>query len=272
MQELFDNHNHSEFSFDGHGASVAKTTQAAIDAGLAGLCFTDHYDLESPGMKALGHDRDETFDIEAQQQEIDRVRLMHPNIKIMKGIELGFMHDCRNELRAALNNHHFDQVIASLHYIDDMDPYHKTYYQGKNAKEAYGHYLETIYDEMTWLEDFDILGHFDYIVRYPDYPEKAILYKDFPDILDSILKYLAHEGKALEINTKTYGSHNGRIPYLDTNILKRYQEFGGEIISLGSDSHTPDRVGTGFKRTSEFLQAQGFKYLAHFENRQLKML
>ena len=142
-------------------------------------------------------------------------------------------------------------------------------YQGKDGKTAYGHYLETIYREMTWLTDFDIIGHFDYVARYAPYPECSIFYRDFPDIFDSILGYLAGNGKALEINTKTYQDYSGRTPVLDKDILLRFRELGGEAVSLGSDSHFPERVGDKFRLYSEFIKACGFKYTAHFSRRKL---
>ncbi|MGN0189001.1 MAG: histidinol phosphate phosphatase, partial [Candidatus Cryptobacteroides sp.] len=142
----------------------------------------------------------------------------------------------------------------------------------KTWKEAYGHYLETIYEEMTWLGDFDVMGHYDYVARYAPYPQASILYKDFSDILDPMLTYLAQEGKALEINTKSYQDYNGRTPALDKDILLRYKELGGEVISLGSDSHDPSRPGCGFARYAALVKSLGFRYLAHFEKRRLVMV
>ena len=84
-----------------------------------------------------------------------------------------------------------------------------------------------------------------------------------------MLGYLAREGKALEINTKSYQDYKGRTPELDKNILLRYKELGGEVISLGSDSHNPGRVGDKFGFYSELIKSLGFKYLAHFEERKL---
>ncbi|MGN1219943.1 MAG: hypothetical protein ACI4TU_03280, partial [Candidatus Cryptobacteroides sp.] len=114
-----------------------------------------------------------------------------------------------------------------------------------------------------------IMGHYDYVARYAPYPQTSIFYKDFSDLFDQMLTYLAREGKALEINTKSYQDYNGRTPVLDKNILLRYKELGGEIISLGSDSHDPCRVGDKFEEYSEFVKSLGFKYLAHFEGRRL---
>lgn len=268
MNLFFDNHNHSQFSFDGVRASVESCALQGKANGLGGMCFTDHCDFYVPPMKAAYENLvEEVFDVEAQQAEIDAVNARMEGFRIFKGIELGMQYSCRDRLRKHLAEHSFDQVIASVHYLEETDPFYGGYYEGKGWKTAYGHYLETIYQEMTWLGDFDIMGHYDYVARYAPYPQASILYRDFSDILDPILEYLAHEGKALEINTKTYQDYKGRTPEPDQDILLRYRELGGEFISLGSDSHDPSRVGKNFSSFAAMLKSLGFKYLTHFEAR-----
>jgi len=275
MSNFYDNHNHSQFSFDGGKTSVEKSARSGIASGLAGMSFTDHYDIYTPPMKAAFENMvPEVFDIDAQQKEIERVNLLlkseGKSFKILKGIEIGFQKECRDAIRDVFSKHTFDSVVASVHYLDDTDPYWGGYYEDKDWAEAYGHYLETIYEEMTWLgKDFDIMGHFDYVTRYAPYPKASIYYRDFPDLMDSMMKYLIENGKALEINTKTYQDYHGRRPELDPDLLKRYKELGGEIISLGSDSHNPERVGDKFQFFAEYVKSFGFRYLAHFENRVL---
>ena len=275
MTDLYDNHNHSQFSFDGGRTSVGKTVNSAIGKGLAGICFTDHCDFFVPPMKAQHEEYvPEVFDVEARNAEIDKVNVKCPrDFHVFKGIEIGVQKSERDKIAAHLEKYSFDEIIASVHYLDDTDPFWGGYYEGKTWRYAYGHYLETLYDEMVWLGDrFDIMGHYDYVTRYAPYPECSILYKDFPDILDSMLRYLAENGKALEINTKTYQDFKGRTPVLDKNILMRYRELGGEIISLGSDSHDADRVGFNFEQTAALVSRCGFKYLAHFDKRKPVML
>lgn len=275
MTGLYDNHNHSQFSFDGGRTSVGKTVNSAIGKGLAGVCFTDHCDFFVPPMKAKYEEYvPEVFDVEARNAEIDKVNAKCPqDFHVFKGIEIGVQKSERDKIAAHLEKYSFDEIIASVHYLDDTDPFWGGYYEGKTWRYAYGHYLETLYDEMVWLGDrFDIMGHYDYVTRYAPYPECSILYKDFPDILDSMLRYLAENGKALEINTKTYQDFKGRTPVLDKNILMRYRELGGEIISLGSDSHDADRVGFNFERTAALVSRCGFRYLAHFDKRKPVML
>lgn len=275
---LFDNHNHSDFSFDGKRTSVEKSVRAAVEAGLGGMAFTDHCDFFVPAMKAEFEDLvPETFDIKAQQAEIDRVQRMleseeHRQFRILKGIELGMHEDCHGQIRGILSEHSFDQIIASVHYLDGTDPFYGGYYEDKEWKEAYGHYLETIWKEMKWLKDFDIMGHFDYVVRYAPYDRTSLMYRDFSDILDEMFRFLIQEGKALEINTKSYRNYKGRDITLDRNILDRYKELGGEIISFGSDSHRPEQPGTSFKEYVLLLKSLGFRWTAHYESRKLVQL
>lgn len=271
---LFDNHNHSQFSFDGGRASIEEGANAAVAAGLGGLCFSDHCDHFVPPMKATEENIvPEYFDVPLQQAEISRVQeIMGGRIRILKGIEIGMYEECHDDIRKVLADHSFDQVLASVHYIDGTDPYYGGFYEGKDWKEAYGGYLETIYREMTWLGDFDIMGHFDYVVRYAPYPVASIRYRDFSDILDEMFRYLIHEGKALEINTKSYQGDRGRIVELDKDLLMRYQEMGGEIISIGSDSHEPSRIGAGIRHHAGLLKGLGFRWTAHYEQRRLVQL
>lgn len=281
--KFFDNHNHSQFSFDGGKTTVEKSARSAFEKGLAGICFTDHCDFFVPPMKAQFENLvPEVFDVDAQQAEIDRVNALFADsglltkegdsFRILKGIEIGVQKKCRKEIRKHLSEHGFDQIIASVHYLDDTDPFYGGYYEGKDWKTAYGHYLETLYEEMVWLgKDFDIMGHYDYVARYAPYPQASIMYRDFSDIFDVMLKYLAEEGKALEINTKTYKDYHGRTPEFDTDILRRFRELGGEAVSLGSDSHDPSRPGDNFTYFSYLIRSAGFRYTAHFESRHLCM-
>ena len=144
---LFDNHNHSQFSFDGKKTTVEDSAAAAFAKGLDGICFTDHCDFYVPPMKAqFEHLVPEVFDVEAQQAEIDRVNAASYAVlpgsrrfRILKGIEIGLQKNCREQIREHLGKYSFDQVIASVHYIDDTDPFYGGYYEGKDWKEAYGH-------------------------------------------------------------------------------------------------------------------------------------
>lgn len=274
MKNLFDTHNHCQFSFDGKRTSVESSARSAFEKGIAGICFTDHYDIFVPPAESdFETVMPQEFDIPAQQEEITRVQgLYMDGFKVLKGIEIGMNEESRGETREILERHSFDQVIASVHYLEGTDPYYGGYFQGRNWIQAYSTYLETICNEMMILKDFDIVGHYDYVARYSPYPQDILPYREFSDIFDTMFRYLIENGKGLEINTKSCKGSKGRKTSIDRDVLVRYREMGGEIISLGSDSHDAEYVADGFEWHSQLLKSLGFRWTSHYAKRQLVQL
>jgi len=242
---------------------MSDAVEQARIKGLGGIIFTDHMDIDTPT-----DDDTFIFDPIEQQSAIDNIR-EKAGIDILKGIEIGLQPHALTKVSPYLKGATFDQIIASIHFVDKVDPYHqREYYEGKDEIQAYGRYLQNIYECITKYADFDILGHYDYIVRYAPYKKKVILYEDFSEIIDQILIFLAKEGKALEVNSNTYRDKYGKAPYLDQAILKRYKELGGESVSMGSDAHDLYRIGEKFPEFSELIKSCGFKYVTHFKGRE----
>ena len=127
---------------------------------------------------------DFTFDVPSQQAAIDEdVEYMgigrsggkYGDFQLLKGVEIGLQDKSMPTIRRILADNRFDCVIASLHLIDGHDPYFGDYYKPYDWRYAYGHYLEEFDRLIRVMPDFDILGHYDYIVRYPDYLDINIL-------------------------------------------------------------------------------------------------
>ena len=260
---MIDTHTHSTFSPDG-SMTMEQAVKVAIKRGLSGIAFTDHLDLMVP-------DDDDRFifDPAEAKPEIERLREQY-NIKILAGIEAGVHPLSPKVVREFLANYEFDIVIASVHYLDGVDPYLGTFYRGKTKKESYGRYLEAMYESITALENFDILGHYDYIGRYAPYSDRSVYYREFSEIFDPIFKYLIENGKSLEINTNTYRKRdNIAPPRLDLDILKRYKEMGGEYVSLSSDAHNTERIAENFDYYLSLIKRCGINYISYFKERQV---
>ena len=248
-RRYFDNHTHSYFSADSR-MSIDDAVKVAYERGLSGICLTDHLDFDAPpGVTEF------TFEVPAQQEAIDaEVEYFGLNgrggrygdFQLLKGVEIGLQDKSMPRIRKVLEDYRYDCVIGSLHLIDGHDPYFGDYYRPYTYRYAYGHYLEEFARLIRVMPDFDILGHYDYITRYPDYKETTIYYSEFGDALDSILTFLAERGKTMEINTKTYQLYRGRRPELDLAVLRRFRELGGEALSFGSDAHEITRLGDRF--------------------------
>jgi len=267
--KFFDNHTHSNFSPDSN-ISVAQAVATALQKGLMGIAITDHYDIDAPI-----REQEFSFDPALQQAEIDRVvwemggKMQEEGFQVMKGIEVGLQSGSMEKIKNFTAQYSFDTVIASVHFLDGGDPYMGTYYGNKDFKQAYGHALEEIYNTAIAYKDFDIIGHYDYVARYSPYGPgcRDITLAQFGDYIEPLLKFLAQEGKTFELNTKTYMNHKGYVPALDTAILRRFRQLGGEALSFGSDAHNTDRIGDKFEYYAHVAKECGFRYLVYFKNR-----
>ena len=86
------------------------------------------------------------------------------------------------------------------------------------------------------------------------------------EILDEILRTLIRKNVGIELNTGGYHYGLGE-PNPCVNIIRRYRELGGEIITIGADAHTPDKIGYAFDKAADVLRECGFSYYAVFKNR-----
>lgn len=260
--KFFDTHTHSEFSPDSR-LLLTEMAESFSKGLLSGIVVTDHYDVDVPeGVRPFD------FDPFEQQSKIDEISKSF-GVEILKGVELGLQINSLDKISKFASQCDFDQIIASVHFVDGIDPYSGDYYQRHDYKSAYTRYLETILENIDIFKNFDILGHFDYIVRYSPYKEKTITMKQYGDLMEEIFRKIIYSGQAFEINTNTYRTRNGETPILDPSILVRYKEMGGEIITLGSDAHEKVRIGEKFEEMSEYLKKFGFKYLAYYKKRKV---
>ena len=133
-------------------------------------------------------------------------------------------------------------------------------------KEAYEEYFSSILENLEAFSDFDAYGHIDYVVRQGPDKNKNYNYATYAEVLDEILKMLIRMDKALEVNTAGFKYGLGH-PNPHEDILKRYRELGGEIVTIGSDAHAPERIAADFDRTCSILKKCGFRYHAIFRKR-----
>ena len=81
-----------------------------------------------------------------------------------------------------------------------------------------------------------------------------------------MLKRLISIGKGLEVNTGGLKYGLGFTnPHSD--VIKRYRELGGEIVTVGADAHRPEHVGYEFEKAAGILKDCGFQYYTEFKER-----
>ncbi|BCN31595.1 histidinol-phosphatase HisJ family protein [Anaeromicropila herbilytica] len=263
---LSDSHVHTEFSSDST-ESMEKMILKAIELGLESICFTDHLDYDYPNK--YGYDFN--LDVDSYMGRLEELKDKYQSkIKIRKGIELGLMPYLSDRYNELTSKYSFDYIIGSSHLIDKKDPYYEDFWTDMNERDGYEAYFRTIIDNIASGCDFDSYGHIDYVVRYGPNKNSKYTYETYSEILDEVLKTIIHSRKALEINTAGFKYGLGHF-HPQTDVLKRYLELGGELITIGSDAHKKEHLAYDFDKTSDILKSMGLKYYVEFENRTPKI-
>ena len=165
----------------------------------------------------------------------------------------------------------FDFVIASQHVLDHADPYYPSFWRGKKPSDVICRYFEEMLKDLQLMKEFDTLAHLDYIVRYAGPEHTSYHYNEYSDVIDPVLRYLIEHGKCLEVNTAGF-KYGLRHPNPCEEVLKRYLELGGELITIGSDGHKPEHLAYDFDRLPDLLSGLGFRYYCIFQNRKPEFL
>ena len=264
MSILTDFHTHSSFSGDCN-TPMEHMVEQAINLGMSHLCITEHFDPDYPVRE--GENLDFGLDINAYREHfLDLKDKYKKQIRLLWGVELGLQTHIFPLLQTFVQNHPFDFVIASSHLCNGGDPYYPDFFDNRSEESVYEEYFSCIAENVKSFKDYDIYGHLDYIVRYGPNKDALYSYEKYRDIYDTILKTIIQSGKGIELNTGgvKYGLKDLHPTY---DVLKRYKELGGEIITIGSDAHTPDNLLKHFDRAREVLLNCGFEYYTIFQER-----
>jgi len=252
---------HTRFSFDSE-ADPREHVLKAIEMGLDEICFTDHRDFDYP-IDPFELDTKAYFPyMRALKEEFK------DKITIKIGVEMGLDTDHIDEINEFINADPYDFVIGSIHVIHHTEFYYGEYFKGKTKEEAHREFFEETLKCVQTFDCLNVLGHMDYIMRYGPYEDKRVDHAAYKDLIDEILLTLIKKGKGIEVNTSGYAT-NSDCGFPNYEIVKRYKELGGTIITVGTDSHTSDRVGEHVEDVLHHYKEIGFEDVSTFTRRQL---
>lgn len=260
-----DCHLHTHHSGDSD-TPMEDMIRKGISLGLTTMCFTEHNDFGFPEYPDLPADAF-LLNVDSYLYELLALREQYAGqVKLLFGLELGLQPEVFRENAILARSYEFDFIIGSSHLVNGKDPYYPDCFESRTDEEVYRAYFEEELANVKKFSNFDVYGHLDYVVRYGASKDNEYSYDKYKDILDKILTTLLEKEKGLELNTGGIKSGMKDFhPCMD--VLKRYRELGGEIITVGSDAHDPSHIADHFDRAYDVLKECGFKYYTVFEKR-----
>ena len=260
---ITDYHMHSSCSFDAK-FTMAEMVKAAIESGADEICFTDHVEpLEETKLRDLTPEHDWAKHV---TQYEDAKAVAGDRIKVRLGAELGEV----TVVDTALTDHlletapPLDFTIGSVHAFalngEVIDLCWGAERSESDWDEVLRLYLAEVRKLAAWGK-FNVLGHLTLPLRYAkeDYGLKNLSFAPYRDEIADILETLIGKGVGIEINT-----NRGGDPLPDEPWLRLYRDLGGELITMGSDAHSPNFIGCVMEARQELLKACGFRYFATF--------
>lgn len=255
--KLVDYHIHSDHSMDSR-AKLEDIVQKAIEKGLREIVITDHFEPTARDREYLNYDPIDQRTVIRRLNDRFQGKLL-----IRQGVEFGQPHLYPDLIQEVKKKVDFDYIIGSAHKNHrDVDASEMDYVPQNLDSIAKGYLHEVLL--MVQDNQFDCVGHLDLIKRYASRQGRSLSLDAYRDQLEEIFKVLINNGKGIEVNTS--GLRESMKEFMpDFNIVKFYKDLGGEIITLGSDAHKAQDVGTGLEEASDMLQAVGFRYVTVYE-------
>ena len=157
-----------------------------------------------------------------------------------------------------------------MHTLSDGRDIYQTDYTDFSVCQNVLELYFTDIQKMLAFGNFDSLGHLDYPLRVMGQIRPDPTLRDYREQIAPILKELVRQGKGLEINAKGCRSWLGR-PGPDEWILKLFKDYGGTILTAGSDAHAAQNCGQGLEQALALARAAGFDQIALFRRRGISL-
>lgn len=273
--QLIDCHTHTQFSMDSE-ADINAMIKRAKELNLAAYAITDHCECNCWYPKEH-YENTELFDyfnckddFEASLSAVTELKEKYSDFNLICGTELGQPLADLEIAEKCIADSRLDFVISSVHQIkDEKDFFYINYYHMSTAEinNLLERYFSEVYELCKWGK-FDVLGHLTYCLRYMKIRNGITPnMKLFDEVIAESLRTLADKGKGIEINTSGIRQGFGTT-FPSLKYIKLFREFGGKIISIGSDAHKVRDLGANIAEGTELAKAAGFSEICYFKKRQ----
>ncbi len=250
---MVDFHIHTTLSCDGH-CTIEEICCKAIEIGLRSICFTEHLDFDpmDPGYGFLDYERYGARFEEALER-------YEGNLTLLKGIEVDYQSRFDEDIRDWLFDKDLDLVLGSVHYVNGEMLSEKMLAE----QDLDAVYLDYLKEVKLAAESglFGAMGHLDYLKKFTGDPSYLHSSERLRPFLEETLSAIVKSGAALELSTKgLVAKSRDYRPSLD--VVRLYRKLGGRRVTIGSDAHDCQVLGTGVGKLLRICERMGFDVIA----------
>ena len=257
-----DCHNHSTLSPDGFDTPLDMAARAC-GLGIKHFALTDHIEIEQFDDGKWDYwgalDRSYAAYLEIKEKYAGRMNVYY-------GAELGQpLYDLPLAERI-LAERDFDFVLGSQHRTKTYPSLNQVPDSDEDRLRCMDEYFEEQLALAQWGR-FCSLSHLNFPLRFLCYNgEHYIDMSRYADIIDEILKTIIGKDIAMEVNSSGIRKGLG-VSMPGADIVRRYRELGGKMITIGSDAHRSADVGADIPQCIQMLKACGFDEICVFSKK-----
>ena len=251
---MFDQHVHSNFSFDSNEALENYINVSNKND----IVTTEHLDFANP----IINYKDSSIEYLKYIEEITNLNKKYLN-KFFSGIEIGYTQKTEKRIEDFLKDKNFNLKLLSIHQNGLYD-YMCVNKKLISLKALIQEYFEQMIQALESSIEFNVLAHFEYGLRIID-----ISVVDFDNLasvfLNKIIELIVKKEIAFEVNTKSMYKYKKENLY--SYMIEKYFKKGGKLFTLGSDAHNIKDYAYKFDDARKFLLDRNIKEIILFKDK-----
>ena len=260
---------------EGHIEAYVET---ALTGGLDEICFTEHLYRCVESADVLGefwadepkrHLAEQTARFVAEDRTLALDGYVNAilsaksrGLPVLLGLEVDFFPETIEPVLRLLEPYPWDLLVGSIHWIGGWSFDHP-----EVVAEYTERGVETVYEEYFALETelansgtVDVLAHVDLAKVFGHCPAEVPV-----DLYRTVADGAAASHTAVEVNTSGLNPLTGEI-YPAPEFLRMFRQ-ANVPITLGSDAHNPESVGSGFAEARQLARSVGYTARLQFRER-----
>ena len=282
---MIDNHIHvkSHKSADAP-LLIEETIKSAIQKKLSTITFTEHFTFPKGFIDPSPYKTDSlsTTEYDYLVNQLQKFQIKYADqIEILIGAEVDWLPDYKDEIVKGLKKYNFDYVNGSVHFVGTYIEKGRNVNLGidatidlfKKGVDIYGSTKNFIAEYYKYVQDlvktgiYDNCAHLDLIKKFNiDSELFNQKQKWYIDLVEKTLKIIKKYDMSIEINTSGLLKPCNEI-YPSFWILEKANKLGIPL-TLGSDTHSPEKVGFEIDKAINYAKSAGYKKVCKYINRE----